>query len=173
ATSNLSTPYGVRPLAGSADGTGTAARFNDLQGLVTDGTNLYVADAGNHTIRKIVIATGVVTTIAGSAGSAGSGDGRGSAARFNQPFGIALAGGDLWITDRGNQTIRRLTVATGSVTTVAGTAGMSGTGDGTGAAARFSNLRGITVEGSTMWIADADRARRLDMPTSAVTTVTV
>jgi len=173
ATSNLSTPYGVRPLAGSADGTGTAARFNDLQGLVTDGTNLYVADAGNHTIRKIVIATGVVTTIAGSAGSAGSGDGVGSAARFNQPFGIALAGGDLWITDRGNQTIRRLTVATGSVTTVAGTAGMSGTGDGTGAAARFSNLRGITVEGSTMWIADADRARRLDMPTSAVTTVTV
>lgn len=171
--STMTIVAGVLNLAGSADGTGASARFNDLKDIVTDGTNLYAADSGNHTIRKIVIATGVVTTIAGSAGSPGSADGTGGAARFNQPFGLELAGGALWITDRGNQTIRRLTLATGAVTTVAGTAGMSGTADGTGPAARFSNLRGIAVEGSTVWIADDGRARRLDIGTSAVTTVTI
>src|SRR5437870_8892472 len=63
---------GSRGAAGSTDGTGQAARFNDPKGITTDGTNLFVADTGNHTIRKIVIATGVVTTIAGVAGQAGA-----------------------------------------------------------------------------------------------------
>src|SRR5438132_4453248 len=87
-TSTYSNFAGTRYLAGSADGTGAGARFNGPQGITTDGVNLYVADTGNHTVRKVVIATQAVSTIAGLAGSPGSADGTGSTARFNQPSGI-------------------------------------------------------------------------------------
>src|SRR6185369_157979 len=70
---------------GSADGTGVAVRFNSPQRVWSDGTNLYIADDNNHTIRKIVIATGVTTTIAGLPGVSGSVNGVGSDARFNYP----------------------------------------------------------------------------------------
>ena len=70
--------------AGSTDATGTSAKFSNPVGIVTDGTNLYVADGDNHRIRKIVIATGAVTTLAGS-GQAGSTDAPGTAARLNYP----------------------------------------------------------------------------------------
>jgi len=162
---------GERTTPGSTDGPATNARFNGLKGIAGDGTNLYVTDSGNHTIRKIVIATGAVTTVAGSAGHVGNADGTGAAARFNQPYGIAIGGGALWITDRGNHTIRRLTLASGAVTTVAGTAGSPGTADGTGAAARFSALTGIAYDSGTVWIADGDRVRKLVPATNAVTTL--
>ena len=161
---------GSRLAAGAVDGTGLAARFNDPQGLTTDGTNLFVADTGNDTIRKIVIATGVVTTIAGVAGQSGALDGVGMAARFFRPFGITTNGASLWITDRGAYTVRKLVLSTASVTTVAGSPLQPGTADGTGAAARFSSLEGIVREGPNLWIADADRVRRLVPSTGAVST---
>src|SRR6266581_2508041 len=86
-------PYTFTTLAGSAilgsaDGTGSAVRFNSSSGLAVDSAgNVYVADAGNGTIRKVTPA-GVVTTLAGLAGSPGSADGTGSAARFNYPQGM-------------------------------------------------------------------------------------
>ena len=68
------------------DGTGAAASFNFPCDITADGAgNLYVADSSNNTIRKVVIATGAVTTLAGVAGAAGSADGTGAAARFNGP----------------------------------------------------------------------------------------
>ena len=70
---------------GSADGTGTSARFNSPRGITTDGTNLYVAEFSNHMIRKIVISTGVVSTIAGS-GSTGSSDSSGTSAVLMGPW---------------------------------------------------------------------------------------
>jgi hypothetical protein len=91
---------------GSTDGTGSAALFYNPTGIATDGTNLFVTDNENETIRKIVIATGVVTTLAGSAGSFGSADGTGAAARFCLPRGIASFGGKLYIADTFNDTIR-------------------------------------------------------------------
>src|SRR5258708_35961383 len=87
-------PYTFTTLAGqasigSADGTGSAARFYGPAGVATDSSgNVYVADTSNHTIRKITPA-GVVTTLAGLAVNAGSADGTGSAAQFDYPSGVA------------------------------------------------------------------------------------
>jgi len=112
--------------AGNIDGTGAAARFNYPNGVATDASgNVYVADYGNHTIRKITPA-GVVTTLAGTAGTSGSADGTGAAARFSIPSGVATdASGNVYVTDNGNYTIRKITPA-GEVTTLAGTAGVGG-----------------------------------------------
>ena len=78
---------------GNVDGTGRAARFSNPRGLATDGAgNLYAADSSNHTIRRIVLATGVVSTLAGTAGASGSTDGTGAAAQFNSPNGLAADG---------------------------------------------------------------------------------
>jgi sugar lactone lactonase YvrE len=114
---NVTTIAGVPGVAGSDDGAAVAARFRDPPGIAVDAAgNLYVADQGNHTIRKI--SAGVVTTIAGSAGVAGYADGNGSVARFNSPEGIAVdAAGNVYVADRGNNAIRRITPA-GDVTTV-------------------------------------------------------
>ena len=95
---------------GSADGTGADARFSYPEGVAVDGDgNLYVTD--NHTIRKITPA-GVVTTLAGTAESSGSADGTGADARFSYPVGVAVDGdGNLYVTDRQNHTIRKITPA--------------------------------------------------------------
>jgi hypothetical protein len=162
AQSNYTTPYTFTTIAGEpntyggfADGTGSAASFLVPAGIAVDTSgNLYVADEGNNTIRKVTPA-GVVTTIAGSAGILGSTDGTGAAARFNAPAGVAVDGsGNLFVTDSGNDTIRKITSA-GVVTTIAGTAGVGGSNDGTGAAAQFSGPAGIGVDGSgNIYVAD-------------------
>ena len=92
---------------GSSNGTGTAASFNYPEGITTDGTNLYVGDTSNHLIRKIVISTGVVTTVAGT-GSSGSANGTGTAASFYYPIGITTDGTNLYVADTSNNLIRKI-----------------------------------------------------------------
>jgi len=92
---------------GSADGTGAAASFYSPADITTDGAHLYVTDSDNHKIRKIEIATGVVTTLAGS-GSEGSDDGVGTAAKFYNPDGITTNGFVLFVTDSENNTVRKI-----------------------------------------------------------------
>lgn len=107
---------------GNADGTGTAARFNGPRGLAADPARnlLYVADTNNHTIRRIALSTGAVTTVAGAAGVPGMADGSGGSARFRSPEGLAIDGsGNLFIADTQNHRIRRMT-PDGVVTTVVG-----------------------------------------------------
>ena len=132
--------------AGSVDGTGAAARFSNPNGVAVDTAgNVYVADTYNHTIRKITPA-GVVTTVAGTAGTQGSADGTGPAAQFRNPRGVAVDGaGNLYVTDTSNQLIRMITPA-GVVTTLAGSVGATANVDGTGSAARFQNPWGIAVD---------------------------
>jgi len=93
--------------SGSANGTGTSASFDIPYGITTDGTNLYVADYSNHLIRKIVISTGEVTTLAGT-GSTGSANGTGTSASFNTPFGITTDGTNLYVADNSNHLIRKI-----------------------------------------------------------------
>jgi len=137
---------------GSANGTGTSASFNYPYGITTDGTNLYVADSGNHLIRKIVISTGAVTTLAGT-GSSGSANGTGTSASFYHPYGITTDGTNLYVADSSNHLIRKIVISTGAVTTVAGT-GSSGSANGTGTSASFYYPRGITTDGTNLYVAD-------------------
>jgi streptogramin lyase len=151
----VTTLAGSAGTPGSADGTGTAARFNLPHGVAVDTNgNVYVADTHNHTIRKITPA-GQVTTLAGSAGHPGSADGTGSAARFSRPSGVAVnANGRVFVADTDNQLIRRISPA-GVVATIAGTAGVTGTNDGTGAAARLNVPYGVAVDGAgNVYVAD-------------------
>jgi hypothetical protein len=147
---NTTTVAGNSPQAGSADGTGDASRFRAPAGIAVIGDEVFVADTDNHTIRKIDSA-GVVTTIAGVAGFPGSTD---SPPRFRFPAGITALGGDLYVSDSGNNTIRKVTTA-GVTTTIAGTAGSSGASDGSGTAALFSNPQGIVELGGDLYVADS------------------
>ena len=159
---------------GSADGTGAAAGFNNLSGVAVDGAgNVYVADSNNATIRKVT-AAGVVTTLAGTAGAHGSADGTGAAARFYAPRGVAIdSAGNLYVADTAsNSTIRKVTAA-GVVTTLAGTAGVLGSADGTGAAARFNGPSGVAVDSAdNIYVADSgNNTIRKITPTGITTTI--
>jgi len=141
--------------SGSTNATGSAARFSAPFAVAVDTAgNIYVADTDNDTIRKVT-PEGVVTTLAGQAGSAGSKDATGSAARFYKPSGVAVDGaGNVYVADTINNTIRKVTPA-GVVTTLAGKAGVSGTNNGTGNAARFNNPFGVAVDSATnVYVAD-------------------
>ena len=155
---SVTTLAGSYGLSGNTDGLGGVARFNQPSGVAVDSaTNLYVADRWNHTIRKVTPAK-AVTTIAGQAGSSGSTDGIGNAARFNYPSGIAVdLAGNLYVADAYNNTIRKLTPSGTNwvVTTLGGMSGFYGTADGTGSAARFGNPNGIAVDrAGNLYVAD-------------------
>ena len=142
--------------SGSADGTGAAARFYEPAGVAVDGVgNVYVADYGNSTIRKVT-AAGVVTTMAGSPGQWGSADGTGAAASFGEPEGVAVDGaGNVYVADLDNNTIRKVTAA-GVVTTLAGSPGQWGSAGGTGTAARFYYPQGVAVDSDgNVYVADS------------------
>jgi DNA-binding beta-propeller fold protein YncE len=154
ATRKVTTLAGSARRGGFSDGVGAAARFNGPTGITTDGTSLYVAESWNHTIRKIVISTAEVTTLAGTVGVSGSADGTGDMASFNGPLGIMTDGTSLFVADCSNHTIRQVAIDTGEVTTLTGTAGESGSADGTGASARFFQPVGITTDGARLLTSD-------------------
>lgn len=167
----VTTLAGKPGVSGAVNGVGSAARFNFPSDIaVAPNGTLYVADTGNHCIRKITTA-GAVTTLAGYLGSAddidvsyGSAytavavslDGKGKVARFNSPGGITYASaGFLYVSDTGNQLIRRVNLD-GTATTVAGKAGEWGTADGSGSMARFSAPMGLCIGADgNLYIADS------------------
>ncbi|WP_025225448.1 hypothetical protein [Fimbriimonas ginsengisoli] len=187
----VTTIAGVVGIPGTTDGAGPAAQFNAPTGIACspDGTVIYVADSGNHTIRRIVHpplntvtdpsdpAYYSVTTVAGVAGTAGFADGLGSVAKFNKPYALTMSQfGDLFITESVGNRVRRLSVAGAdpfvpsvyTVTTVAGdtstAAPVAGSADGTGAIARFSDPRGIGIANTgDLYVADRGnhRVRRI------------
>ncbi len=155
---------GAAGVAGSADGTGSAAQFSGPVGVAVDRAgNVYVADSGNYTIRKITPA-GVVSTLAGKAGSYGSTDGIGSAARFgnywDHPVGLAVDNtGNVYVADGDNETIRKITPA-GVVSTLTGQVGNQGNEDGPLSVARFMNPKGMAMDSfGSLYVAETSGAR--------------
>jgi len=157
---------------GGFDGAGATARFNNPEGIAVDAAGVvYVADTTNDNIRKIAL--GTVTTLAGFAGSFGSADGAEGAARFGLPFGVAVdSSRTVYVADRGNNTIRKITPA-GVVTTFAGLADNGGNVDGTGSAARFGSPAGVAVDSAgTAYVFDAGNGTvRKITPDRVVTTL--
>jgi sugar lactone lactonase YvrE len=145
------------------------ARFFNPIGIAFDSkNNLFVADTGNSTIRKISGRS--VTTFAGTAGERGAVDAQGAAARFSFPVGIAIDRKDnLYVTD--DHTIRKIT-PDGTVTTLAGAAGQPGYADGTGAEARFDLPWGLAIdEDSNVFVGDSNNhVIRKITPEGVVTT---
>jgi hypothetical protein len=148
---------------GNADGTNSAARFNMPWGIGSDSSgNLYVADNGNNTVRKLtpVGIDWVSSTIAGMAGRSGSVDGTNNQTRFNGPIGIAVDGaGNVYASDGNNNTVRKLTPAgTNWVSsTIAGLAGSPGSADGTNSRVRFNAPIAIALDSaSNLYVADHD-----------------
>ncbi|MBI4125697.1 MAG: hypothetical protein HY466_07200 [Deltaproteobacteria bacterium] len=164
--------------SGSANGACTsAATFNEPLFCVVNKNNdtLYVTEGGNHTIRKISMTDGTcdsVSTLAGT-GSTGFVNGTGTAASFSTPAGIVIdADGNLYVADRSNHAIRKITSA-GVVTTLAGT-GSAGSVNGTGTVASFSSPQGLAIErsGTSIYVADDGNSliRLVVTATGAVTT---
>jgi sugar lactone lactonase YvrE len=131
---------------------GTAASFYHPHGLAIDKNgNLYVADWGNHKVRKITQA-GLVSTLAGS-GIEGTANGTGSSASFSYPWGIAVDGnGNVYVGSYPNQ-IRKIT-PDGVVTTFAGS-GSQGAADGPALSASFNNIHGLCIDvGGNLYVTD-------------------
>ena len=150
---------------GSSDGTNSDALFNQPSGIALDsGGALFVADTGNHTIRKVVRThpnTWVVSTLAGSAGNAGAGDGMNGNAQFNAPNGVAVDGlGNIYVADTANNMIRKLSLVSTNwvVTTLAGLAGTNhvGSADGTNSQAQFNGPSGVALDGAgNLFVSDS------------------
>jgi sugar lactone lactonase YvrE len=169
----VTTLAGMPTIAGSADGTNSAAQFDYPCGVALDSaTNLYIADTDNCTIRKMTPA-GVVTTLAGLARNPGSTDGTNSAARFAFPYGIAVdSAANVYVADTGNSTIRVITPA-GVVTTLAGLATNINEVDAAGSAARFAHPHGLALDAAAnIFVADTDNDTiRLVTPEGVVSTL--
>ncbi len=199
--------------ASSVDGTGTTASFYYPTGITTDGANLYVADTFSNKIRKVVISTGVVTTLAGS-GIGGAVDGIATAASFNRPLGITTDGVNLYVADSNNGKIRKIDLATNVVSTLStgllngltigittdGTTVYAADGckisqvviatgvtstlaggnsctsvDGTGTTAGFGNTQGTTTDGTNLYVTEGSNPnliRKIEIATKQVSTLT-
>lgn len=168
----VTTLAGTAGVSGSTDGIGSAALFYYPGDITTDGTYLYVSDSGNSIIRKIVISTGAVTTLAGKAGSFDHLDGIGTDARLFAPTGITTDGANLYVADQ-DETIRQIVISSGVVTTLAGTLWNLGSTDGVGHAASFNFPTGITTDGTNLYVVDTQNytIRQIIISTGQVTTL--
>ena len=176
---------GVEGFSGDG-GLATLAQLNTPGAIALDGAgNLYIADGGNHRVRKVDAQTGIITTVAGTGVEGFSGDGGlATQARLNIPEsgtlvrggGLAADGaGNLYITDGGNHRVRKVDAQTGIITTVAGTGAYGDSGDGGPATrARLRGPGGLAVDGAgNLYIADSgnNRVRKVDAATQVITAV--
>jgi DNA-binding beta-propeller fold protein YncE len=166
----LLAPYGSR-----AEGIGSEARFTSVLSVATEGDNrVLAAGFGSNTIHRIELDSGKVTFLAGS-GIEGTRDDVGTKAQFRFPRGVAVdsRGGRAFVADTSNDTIRQVDLATGAVTTLAGSPGQGGAVDGVGSIARFYHATDLAYDGNdTLYIADyGGRAiRALTISSKNVTT---
>ena len=159
-TTEVTTLAGTCCNSGSNDNdTGTEASFFQPFDITTDGTNLYVIDTKNNTIRQVVILTTAVTTL--------------TSASFSEPKGITTDGTNLYVADTKNHKIRQIVIDNGTVTTLAGDGSQGSTDHATGTSASFNDPTGITTDGTNLYVADRDNhlIRQIVISTKAVTTL--
>jgi len=151
---------------GSSDGSGAQAQFCNPKGIALDRWgNLWVADTGNHTVRRIAT-DGKVSTVAGAPGVCGSADGKGNGgARFCGPQDVTVDyWGNVYVADTGNSTVRMINPE-GQVSTLAGLPGQCAAQDGSPNVSRLCSPSGIDVEGNDLYVADTGNAtiRRINL----------
>jgi hypothetical protein len=153
----------------------TGPRLDFPGGLATDGVSLYVTNSRNNTVDKIDLGGSSIVLVAGQLFKDGSTDGSGASALFASPSGLALIGTDLYISDTNNSTIRKVSVSSGAVTTVAGTTNIAGTDDGKGLNAHFNLPTQLAADpnGSRLFLTDTnnDTIRMIQVPDMVVKTV--
>lgn len=172
----ISTVAGNNTSGSSGDnGLATAAQLFQPAGIAVDSSgNIYIADAGNHRVRKV--ANGTITTYAGTGTAGFTGDGKAaSSAQLNNPTGVALdSSGNLYIADAGNNVIRQVATS-GTITTVAGNNGLGpgNTGDGGAATnAQLNNPVAVAVDSAgNLYIADANNNTIRKVSNKNITTV--
>jgi len=168
-TNEVSTLAGTGT-AGFTDGDFANAQFNEPKGIVVDDKGIiYVADAQNHSIRRLNPEIGNITTIAGT-GVLGYADSVGTNAQFNYPqsIGMDIMNRTLYIADAQNNVLRKMTPTTffddpdqsdeWIVTTLAGT-GTAGFKNGDGSIAQFNNPTGVAFQGGVLYVADKNNHR--------------
>lgn len=183
---NTTSTFAGEGSPGTSDGTGLASRFNAPQAITTDGVNLYVIEspsAAPGSLRKIEIATGNVTTIAGDGSLTGGAacpgaaqtnckDGSGRQAVFGDANGIAYHNGYLYIAEYGNNRLRRMNLGTGQVDTIAGNGNAASVHDVSGSAASFNGCTGVTVANNQLYVADFNGNKLLRVGLTSPFTVT-
>jgi sugar lactone lactonase YvrE len=181
-SNEITTIAGIGSTTFSGDnGPATSATLSRPVGIALDASgNVYVGDGYNHRIRKVTIASGIIGTIAGTGVQGYSGDGgAATAAMIQQPEGVALDSlGNVYFGDYGSyNVIRKVTVATGIISTFAGTGSTTGgyNGDNIQAtAATLNSPDGLVLDSyGDMYIADRfnNRIRKVDGSTGVITTV--
>jgi DNA-binding beta-propeller fold protein YncE len=159
---------------GFFDAWGLDARFGALSAIASDGRGaLFVADPDNHAVRAVRIATGEVTTVAGTPSLCGNDDGALPEATFCDPAGLAFGQGSLFVADASAHTVRRIDLRAGTVSTLAGEPFARGSADGAGRAARFASPAGLAFVDGALFVADREDGlvRRVDVATGDVRTV--
>jgi trimeric autotransporter adhesin len=159
-------------------GSATLATLHSASGVAVDSNgDVFIADTANNRIREVNATTGVITTVAGTGIAGYSGDGgAATSATLNQPTGVALdSSGNILIADFGNSVIRKVNVATGVITTVAGngTTGYSGDG-GPATSAELANPRSVVLDSfGNIIIADSANSvvREVSASTGKITTI--
>ena len=171
ATNTVTTLAGAGKLmSGSADGVGVQATFHEPRSLAIsgDGQVLYIADTRNNLIRKMVLATNSVSTLAGHPGFPGTLNGPGPDAYFYHPVSVTIDGNKLYVADGANADIRMVDLSTGVVSTVAGATlnggvPIAGREDGSGVEGHFQFPGALTVYHGVLFVADtpADTIREV------------
>ena len=179
ATGIISTVAGNGTAGYSGDGgAATSAELSGPGGLVVDAAgNIYIGDFGNNRIRKVNASTGIISTLAGNGTQGYSGDGgAATSAELNGPCGLALdSAANVYVADYGNNRVRKVTVSTGIISTVAGngTAGYAGDG-GAATSAELNQLVGVAIDTSgNIYVADYgnNRIRKVTVSTGVISTV--
>jgi sugar lactone lactonase YvrE len=170
-------PMGVAGSQGDF-GSATAARLTRPSAIALDAQgNVYIADSGNHRIRRVDISNNTITTYAGNGSASFSGDGGAATlASLNNPTGLAFdAQGNLFIADRSNQRIRRVDALTKNISTVAGTGAQGFSGDdGPANNAVLNNPSDVAVDSNNnVYIVEqgSHRVRRINAGSQVIKTV--